>query len=542
MFTGAWASHSELIRESSAVSIGRVLTRRALLVVLVASTVVACEQSPRADTGTAIPAARQDLVVAIGADESGLQLNRGRLGRYPLNAGICEPLVQMTPDFRVAPSLASRWNYLGDNTYRFTLRRDVKFHDGRPLNAASVKYTIDRGIADKTQNSFLSPTSVRIIDDSTLDIRPTIPNLRLLEQLAHPSYGIVAAGSDPSVHPDCTGAFRFTEHVARNHLSVARNDSYWGKKAKLSKITFRFIPDDNTRALALRAGEVDMVVDVNRSMVANLEATPGIKVVTSAPGAVVLIYLATHGTRPYAKMSDPAIRRAVAMAIDRKTLVNRVMDGHAAVVNTVNPPAVLGSYSSLVHGVSFDTVQANHALDADGWKRQGTGVRFRDGETLSLSLISQPGAVDHSIAEYVQAQLSKVGIAVRIDELDAAAYEGRLNSGAFDLDIEVPNQNDANPAFLLALRWYSSSNVRSSRAMWAGARFDSLVGLSLASADRDSSQRKAAEAMHVLIDEEVAAIPLAGIYRIYAMSSKVKGFEPHPSRVNQSWSDIWMAR
>jgi len=135
-----------------------------------------------------------------------------------------------------------------------------------------------------------------------------------------------------------------------------------------------------------------------------------------------------------------------------------------------------------------------------------------------------------------------VGIQVRIDELDAAAFDSRLNNGTFDMDIEIPNQNDANPAFLLALRWYSKSNVRSAPFMRAGARFDSLVERSLTSVDRGEAQRLAAEAMHTLVDEQVAAIPLAGVSRIYAMNDRVRGFDPHPSRLNQSWSKVWLAR
>ena len=504
--------------------------------------VVAC--GPSGDAGGLASSGRaekQELVVAVGADDSGLQLNRGRLGRYPLNAGICEPLVKLTPDFRVDASLAKYWSYVGANTYRFTLRHGLRFHDGKPLSAEAVKYTLERSIADKTQYSFLSPSSIRIIDDSTLDISPSIPNLRLLEQLVHPSYGIVAEGSDPSKFPDCTGAFRFLDYVAKDHLTVVRNDAYWGEKAKLNRVTFRFMPDDNTRALALRAGQVD-VIDVNSSMVSSLKATHGIRIVTAAPGAVILVYIATHGTDSFNAMSNPVLRRAVALAIDRRTLVENVMDGYGAIVNTVNPPAVLGKYAGLVHGVLYDSAESNRLLDSAGWKRNAAGERTNQGRRLTLALIHQPNVIDRSITQYVQAQLAKAGITVTIDELDGPAYENRLNSGEFDLDVEIPNQNDANPAFLLALRWYGMSNVKSASFMRAGAAFDSLVSRSLASVDRDSAQMTAAEAMHVLVDEEVAAIPLAGISRIFAMSSKVRGFSPHPSRLNQSWSAVWMAK
>lgn len=502
-----------------------------------------CQSGEEGRNGsTSAPADRQQLIVAAGEDEFGLRLNQQRLGIYPLNAGICEPLLRLTHDFQIAPGLATSWRFLGGNTYRFTLRRGVKFHDGQSFNANAIKYSLDIGIRFKTQYSFLDSASVRAVDDSTVDITPSIPNLRVLEQLAHPTNSIVAPGSDPAKHPVCTGPFRFVEYAPRNRLTVARNASYWGEKARLETLTFRFMADDNTRALALRSGEVDAIFDVNRSMVSGLASTAGLTIAASSPGAVILMHIATRGTPPFTRMADPVMRRVAAMSIDRKALVERILEGHATVVSTVNPPKVLGRHASLIHGIPYNPAEARRILDSAGWHAPKGGIRSRRGERLSLVMITQPGSVDRAVAQYVQAQLTAVGIEVKLEEFDPGAFESRLNAGTWDIDIEVPNQNDANPAFLLALRWYSRSNVRSARFMTAGPRFDSLVSAALASADHDQTQLAAAEAMHALVDDAVAAIPLAAISRIYAMKSRVQGFDPHPSRVNQSWNTVWLSR
>lgn len=243
-----------------------------------------CQSGDEAqNVSTSAPADRQELIVAAGEDEFGLRLNQQRLGIYPLNAGICEPLLRLTHDFQIAPGLATSWRFLGDNTYRLTLRRGVKFHDGQAFNASAIKYSLDIGIRFRTQYSFFDSASVRIVDDSTVDVRPSIPNLRVLEQLAHPTYSIVAPGSDPAKHPVCTGPFRFVEYAPQNHLTVARNASYWGEKARLDTLTFRFMADDNTRALALRSGEVDAIFDVNRSMVSGLASVAGLRIAASPP-------------------------------------------------------------------------------------------------------------------------------------------------------------------------------------------------------------------------------------------------------------------
>lgn len=509
---------------------------------MLATIAIAACGGERASTRAADRSADGEIVIGVGEDEYGLLLNRHRVGMYPLNASICEAPFRLTPTMATEPSLARKGEYLGDNTFRLTLRSNVAFHDGSKLTARAVQETLERSIETRGQFSFLDGRSVRVVDDTTLDIRPTVPNLRLLDQLAHPTYAVVAAGSDPVTRPVCTGPFRFVEYVPHRHITVARNDVYWGKKARLERVTFRFIADDNSRALALRAGELDVIYDVNRASVRALRRTRGIRVVSSPPGTVLLMYIATRGTPPFTIMSDVAVRKAVAMALDRELLASRVLDGHAAVVQTVNPPAVLGRHASAVRGIPYDPAAARRTLDSAGWMPDASGLRRKGGRPLVLTLIAQAGVVDKVVTEFVQASLAQVGIRLHVELLEAGAFGSRLNSGRFDLDIETPNQNDGNPAFLLALRWYEPSNVRSSTFMLAGHRFDSLVTAALGSLDRDEAQRFAAAAMHELVDRQAAAIPLAGLFRIYALRERVRGFEPHPSRTNQWWNDVWLAR
>ncbi len=476
----------------------------------------------------AVPA-RHTLVVAYGADEYPLSINRTRLGRYPLNAGICEPLVRLTQTFGVAPALASRWERYGDNTVRFVLRSGITFSNGSPVDARAVAFSLGYAARTRADYSFVSDSAVRIMDDTTFEVTPTHLNRRLIDQLVHPIYSVLDRANDPAVMPVCTGPFRLAEYVAHNHLTVVRNTRYRGEPSLLDTVIFRFIQDETTRMLALRAGEVDAIFDVSRSNAKALRETPGLRVVTAPPGAVLVMYLNINGDAPYHQLRDSILRRAVAMSIDRRTLVDNVLGGneYASHVATVNPPGVLRAYASRVHGVSYDVQRATQLLN---------------GQPRTLRLIANPNSVDRATVEFVQAQLASVGIHTVVEQLDAAAYESRLNAGAFDLDIEQPSQNDANPSFLLAIRWYSKSSTRSARFTHASLLFDTLVERALAADTDDDARRAAADAMHQLVDVEVAAIPLAGISRTYAMTDRVRGFVAHPSRLNQDWSRVWLAR
>ena len=183
---------------------------RQLLLLLV---LVGCSSS-RGDSG----AERHTLVVAYGADEFPVALNRERLGRYPLNAGMCESLVRLAEDFAAMPALAVRWESRGPNEVRFILRRGVNFSDGTPLDARAVAYTLGQAARTRTDYSFLSDSSVRVIDDTTLDVRPARENRRLVDQLVHSTYGILKPGSDER-HSQTGGS---AEHMAGSSVQHAR--------------------------------------------------------------------------------------------------------------------------------------------------------------------------------------------------------------------------------------------------------------------------------------------------------------------------------
>lgn len=494
----------------------------------------------------------QELVVGYAADPwLDSEEDRKAFPSYPLNADVCETLVRLTEDFQLAPGLASDWELTGDNTFTFTLRDDVTFSDGTPLTAADVQSTFDYYLEepDSTGNSFIGPDSVQVVDDQSVEITPTAPNLRLVEQINHPSDAILAPGSDPLNDPNvgCTGPFQVVSYTPEEELVVERNENYWGEPALLDRITFRFLADDTTRTLALQNGEVDLITGVPRSIVSTLEGVPGIELVNAPPGQVLLMYVSQRDAAGSDRiLADPLVRRAVAASIDREEYVDGVLDGNAEVVTTVNPPEVLGEFADLVEGVPYDPEEAAELLDEAGWTEGSDGVREKDGRPLQLSMVYSPGGggtgIDLGTMEFIQAQLREVGIDGVIEQLDAGGYRDALDTGNYDLDVSGPNQNDANPAFLLSLRWFSQASGLNAQWVSPGpdTDFEALINESQQETDPTELQRLAAEAMHELVDVEVAGIPLAGTYRIYAMQDDVEGFEPHPSSTNQRWSTVYI--
>lgn len=469
--------------------------------------------------------------------------DRKRIPSYPLNADVCETLVHLGTDYQLEPMLATGWEQAGDNTFRFTLDDDATFSDGRPITAEDVKYTMDYTVQEpSTGFSFLGANSTEVIDERTVEITPEEPNLRLVEQINHPSYAALSPGDDPlnDANVTCTGPFEVVSYTPEQELVVERNENYWGEPPKLDKITFRFFPDDTTRVLALQNGEVDLITDVPRGILASIEETPGIDVQKSSVGNVTLMYVARRDDAGNPKLlADPALRRAVAASIDSEAFVNGVLGGNAEMIDTVSPPAVLGEFAEMVQGVDYDPAEAERLLDEAGWARQGDGIRAKDGRPLTLEIVYN--AVELTVAEFVQSQLREVGIDARIKQLDSGAYSDAIDAGDFDLDISQPSQNDANPAFLLALRWTMAGSGANTSILspGPGTSYQNLVEQTLTATDRTELQRQAAEAMHELVDVEVGGIPLSGNYRIFAMKDTVQGVNLHPSGTNQRWASVF---
>jgi len=490
-------------------------------------------------------AAGHALNVGFTEDQYVLEGPDAGLGMYPLNANIFETLTYLTPDYKVKPLLAERWEFKPPNTWRFYLRKDVKFQNGEPLNAQAVKEGLFDRLAKIEGGSTIlaGPDSAKIVDEYTIDFTPTAKNLRVPEQLVHPSNGVVAPGSDIGEKPVGTGPFRFVEYRPKERIIVERNPDYWGQKAKLNRITFRFYPDSNARRLALEADEIDFAYEVPRQDVESLKGK-GLKIEASPVGAYEAMFANIHGEPPHDLLGDVRLRKAVAYGIDREALVKNVLDGLATTDQTFVPPSSLEPYASLVKGFSYDPNKAKSLLEEAGWKPGDDGILEKDGRRLELTLVSGfPSAEVHRpIPTFIQSQLKEIGIDVEIVERpDSASYQALIDSGQGDLYLEQGNQNDANPGFLPVLLFYTGGSGASApyQSLFApGPEFDRLIAPSLTEVDTNKVRKSVAEAMHYAVDEQAVIIPLAGIYRIYGMNDSVKGFEPHSSFLNVRWNSV----
>ena len=465
---------------------------------------------------------------------------KSKLFAYPLNMNVFEPLIYLGSDYSLKPGLAERWELIQPNTWRFHIRKGVKFHDGSPLTADDVVWTWGdrqlKGQALSTVTNTLDANSVKKIDEFTVDITPKVPNLRLPEQIVHPNGSIMPKGK----HPDepgtpGTGPFKVVEYRRADSATFERNEAYWGEKPKVKRIVVRFLPDPQARIQALKAGDVDFIKDAPPDAVRSLESA-GLTVVRSKPGRNQMFYLYRNGKAPNDLLTDKSIRQAVSLSIDRKTYAETVFDGNADPGRAMAPASILGKFAELVAAPVYDPAKAKSVLDAAGWKAGASGIREKSGRALKLEMIAW-AEVSSTALELLQSQLKAVGIDVVIKKAaDQPTYSGFYRGNAFDLDLEVPNQNDGNPAFLPVLRMYSKATGTERFA--PGGEFDTWAAKALAAPTTEGVQEASAQMMRILIHEEFTVVPLAGLYRIYAMRKGVSLGDPHPSATNQTWISL----
>jgi ABC-type transport system substrate-binding protein len=513
--------------------------------------------SDTSDTAGGQAAAQPDLNAEIRVAANEDQWTEGGTGAksyhfmYVYNVQVYEPLIYLGSDYTLKPGLAERWELQPDGkTWRFFLRQNVKFHDGSAFSADDVVWTWDvrqhEGKTLTTVLNTLAPGSVKKIDQFTVDFTPVTTNLRLPEQIVHPEGAIVKANTHNDTPPYAgTGPWKYESYTPKQTASFVRNDDYWGQKPQLRKMNIRFYPDPQTRLEALKSGQADIAIDLPADATKSLSNDPNFKVVKSKAGRNHLLYVNKLEGR---LTSEAAVREAVTYAIDRQSYVDVVLDGNAAPGRYMAPASVLGSAANQVAPIPRDLARSRKVLDDAGWRPGADGIRSKDGKRLTLKLLGQQ-EVPESALLVIQSNLKDVGIDVEIKKTPDVATRNSLyaqGKGDFDLDLEPPNQNDGNPAFLPVLRMAkrSATNVQfapdAPPATPNGPAFEAEVTRSDQAKTVPEVQDAAAKMMNILINKDYLVVPLADAFRIYGMAKNVNLGDPHPSFTNQTWFSLSM--
>jgi len=264
------------------------------------------------------PEKPQKLIIAQGTDALTMDTHHGLdAPTFTILDHMVESLLELTPKGEIVPRLVEKWEVSSDATeFTLKLKKGIKFHDDQPFNAEAVKVNFDRRLDPKaaTKYGFLvAPiVSVTVEDEYTVKIKTKAPFAALLSNLTHQANGMQSPAAlkkswdKPLTVPIGTGPFIYKEWVPGNKFVMVRNENYWGKKPAIQEVTFRVIPDDASRVVALETGEVQVAVRIPPFDIPRLKADPKLTVI-SAP-SVRTIFLGFNALKE--PLNDKRVRQA----------------------------------------------------------------------------------------------------------------------------------------------------------------------------------------------------------------------------------------
>jgi len=359
-----------------------------------------------------------------------------------------ETLVNITAD-GYEGCLAESWDISDDGkTYTFHIRDGVKFSDGEVCDANAIKANFDAIIENKDRHTWLEMMNLLVgvsaPDDKTFVIELSEPYYPLLTELGVTRpFAMISpkAMKDGSTKDGVnayigTGPYVLTDFVTDEYAVFEANENYWGEQPKIKKITVKVIPDNQTRILALEKGEIDMIFGKNMIDADAINQYTGndkFTVSLSDPTSTRQIVLNT--TRDV--LADKEVRQALQHATNKQTISEGIFYGLEQPADTLFAKTV--PYCDIdLEPYAYDVELAQSMLDEAGWVVGSDKIREKDGQKLNIDLLYNSDSVtEKAIAEYLQSEYQKIGIALNIHGEEEQSYRDNMKAGNFDMVFNI---------------------------------------------------------------------------------------------------------
>ena len=395
---------------------------------------------------------------------------------------VFEGLTRFSPDAQVEPALASSWTVSDDGRiWRFTLRQNVKFHDGSAFTANHVVASFTRVLDPKTRGGRGWPlfpiqgatdfaagksnaiSGLKIENDSTVVVTLTEPFAIFPKLLAMPVASMVPSTVAPDFgeKPVGTGPWKLAEWKHDDFVRFVRNDAYWGTKPLQDTLIARIIPEPSTAVAEFESGNVDILY-IPEAETRLWEQTDEKKVLLQAAPVLRLWYVAMNTTR--GPLKDVRVRRAINHAIDTRAILTQLLGGRGRLAAGIVPPALDGS----------DTTRVPYAHDVAKAKQLLTDAGFPNG--ISVKLWCSQDATQSRVAQAIQGYLKEAGVTAELVQRESASMREAARKGDADLVLKdwYADYPDAEN-FLYPLLHSANAGVGGNVSFFRDASFDSVV-------------------------------------------------------------------
>jgi len=456
-------------------------------------------------------------------------------------AYVFDGLTSFTPEARVEPALAERWDVAPDGSrYTFHLRPGVKFTDGTPLTAKIVVASWQRALDPKTKGGRAEPlqpirgakdfadgkaTSVSGLsapNDSTVVVQLEQPLAIFPKLLAMPVAAIVPP-SNTSDKPVGSGPWRLVEWKHDDYLLFAKNPTYWGGAVKADSLRARIIAEPSTSVAEFESGNVDILL-IPASETQQWEDDESKKNLLMSVPALQLVYIGINTTR--GPLKDARVRQAINLAIDRNLIVQRLISGRGYLAAGVIPPSLGGS----------DTARKAYPYDSARAKQLLREAGYPNGIDVELWVGANP--VHGRMVETAQAYLRQAGIRAKIVQRESAAAREAARKGQTDMILKdwYADYPDAEN-FLYPLLHSANLGPGGNVSFFQNPEFDRIV---------DRSRREPDEAKRNVLYRQADSLayveaPMVFLYfynELYAVQPWIQGFKPPVIFNGQRFLDV----
>ena len=413
---------------------------------------------------------------------------------------------------KVVPDLAESWDIKDKGaTITYHLRKNAKWHDGEAVTADDVKYTFDFIKEHDTYylSSLLQQVKEIIVDDPhTVTFKLEKPNVAFVPHLSWYACFVVPKHvyekyddwddcPEIKTNPIGSGGFKFAEFVQGEKVVLERFDDYYEGKPHLDKLIFQMIPDDATAVNAFKNGEIDVVENVPPANNEELLKDENIRMMLNEfPSPMRIVFNVNNK-----KVSDPAVRRAIAMCVDREEIVEKIYQGNRKPEYSMYP-AIIEQYANTVDTApKFDIKGARKVLEDAGYKPDKEGYYIKD---LEIEVFEGGGAPD--IAKLLQGHMKEAGMKMELNVSEFNAWAEKVDTrGKFCIELQGGFMGPDVSALYNRYGTGQSSNF----AGYSNKKFDELMNKGIQEVNEEKRAEIYKEAQKILA-EDLPFFPIVG--------------------------------
>ncbi|NKE44070.1 ABC transporter substrate-binding protein [Roseomonas frigidaquae] len=499
--------------------------------------------------------ALRHVIAALAA----LPLSAGMAAAQTLNMGIGSPVSSIDPHYhllrsnsevsqmlfdtllttdaqaQLRPGLAESWRAMGEEGWEFRLRENIRFHDGTPFTADDVAFTLERiptitGPGASFTTHIRPVSRVEVVDARTVRLYTRAPSPLLPVYLSQvPMLGrrlhadATTADFNSGRVAIGTGPFRFSSYTPGDRLEVTRNEAYWGEKPEWASVNYRMISNDGARTAALLAGDVDFIDQIPTADLDRLRADNRFRVAETTSLRVMYITLDAERTPPVPQMAaadggplqrnplaDQRVRKALSLAIDRRLIVERVMQKAALATGQFMPP---GAFSHI----------DNHPVptaDADTARRLLAEAGYPQGFQITLAGSNDRYMNDSRVVQAIGQMWTRIGVRTTVEAQPYATFIGRATRREFPAALLTWGNSTGDASVLLnsvlRTRNRDRGHGAANRTHYSNAEVDRLTGEAEREMDDAKRDRLLQQASLAAIDD-VALVPLYLQNALWAM-------------------------